>query len=97
MLGAGHIRYYLHKWKNLNRFLNQEWESYNAMLESFWHHRTRKGGGKNDKRQSKIKPIDHWILRLMLWHTCVTQKYFRDLENNNSWSDDELYDSNGSF
>jgi len=47
MLGAGHIRYFLMKWKNLNRFQNQGWEAYNAMIAAFWHHRTRKGGGKN--------------------------------------------------
>ena len=27
MLGAGHIRYYLVKWENLNRFQNQGWEA----------------------------------------------------------------------
>jgi hypothetical protein len=64
MLGAGHIRYYLRKWGNLHRFQNQGWEAYNAMITSFWHHRTRKGGGKLNR--SKIVPIAQWILRLML-------------------------------
>jgi hypothetical protein len=48
MLGAGHIRYYLVKWKNLNRFQNQGWEAYNAMITAFWHHRTKKEGGRID-------------------------------------------------
>ncbi len=46
MLGAGHIRYYLKKWRNLNRFFNQGWEAYNQMVAAFWHHRTTKGGSK---------------------------------------------------
>jgi hypothetical protein len=46
MLGAGHVRYFLSKWKNFNRLQNQGWEAYNAMIAAFWHHRTRKGGGK---------------------------------------------------
>lgn len=89
MIGAGHLRYYLKKWKNLNRFSNQGWESYNAMLASFWHHRTMKGGGKNVAQQSKIQPIAHWILRVMLWRTGTAQQFFNDWEKNNSFSDDD--------
>lgn len=32
MLGAGHLRYYLQKWGNLNRFQNRGWEAYKAMI-----------------------------------------------------------------
>lgn len=84
LLGAGHIRYYLNKWGNLHRFQNQGWEAYNAMITSFWHHRTRKGGGKVNR--SKILPIAQWILRLMLWRTGVAAKYFTSLEQ----SDDDV-------
>jgi len=37
MLGAGHVRYYLQKWGNLNRFSNQGWEAYNSLVTSYWH------------------------------------------------------------
>jgi hypothetical protein len=67
MLGAGHLRYYLHKWGNLNRFQNQGWEAYNAMFTAFWHHRTQKCGGKHEVSRSKILPIARWILRLIMW------------------------------
>jgi hypothetical protein len=67
MIGAGHLCYYLNKWKNLSRFSNQGWESYNAKLAAFWHHQTRKNGGKNATQQSKIKPIANWILRVIHW------------------------------
>lgn len=80
MLGAGHIRYYLRKWKNLHRFQNQGWEAYNAMIASFWHHRTQKGGGRRHQLRSKIIPVARWIMRLILWRTGEAQRYFRSLE-----------------
>ncbi len=98
MLGAGHIRYFLMKWKNLNRFQNQGWEAYNAMIAAFWHHRTRKGGGKNITQRSKILPIARWLLRLMLWRTGEAQRFFRSMEedDNNSDSHDDSDSDNES-
>jgi len=84
MLGAGHVRYFLKKWKNLNRFQNQGWEAYNGMIAAFWHHRTRKGGGKHATQRSKILPIARWILRVMLWRTGEAQRFFRSLELDDS-------------
>lgn len=90
MLGAGHIRYYLQKWRNLSRFQNQGWEAYNAMITSFWHHRTKRGGGgKNEVDRSKIKPIARWILRLMLWRTGAAKQFFENLEAEHLAEDDE--------
>ncbi len=82
MFGAGHIRYYLQTWRNLNHFQNQGWEAYNAMIASFWHHRTKRGGGgKNAVDRSKIKPIiARWIMRLMLWRTGAAREFFQSLE-----------------
>jgi hypothetical protein len=78
MVGAGHIRYYLRKWRNLNRFQNQGWEAYNQQVAAFWHHRTTKGGDKVTR--SKIKPIARWLLRLMMWKTGEGDRFFRDME-----------------
>lgn len=80
MLGAGHLRYYLKKWRNLNRFSNQGWEAYNQMVASFWHHRTTKGGSKVDR--SKIRPIARWLLRLMMWKTGEGDRFFQERERN---------------
>jgi hypothetical protein len=98
MLGAGNIRYFLMKWKNLNRFQNQGWEAYNVMIAAFWHHRTRKGGGKNITQRSKILPIARWLLRLMLWRTGEAQRFFRSMEedDNNSDSHDDSDSDNES-
>lgn len=98
MLGAGHIRYYLKRWRNLNRFQNQGWEAYNAMIASFWHHRTKRGGGgKNEVDRSKIKPIARWILRLMLWKTGAAKEYFQNLERQNLHDGDNNSDDNSSI
>ena len=58
MIGAGHLRYYLTKWRNLNRFQNQGWEGYNQHVASYWHHRTQKVG----RGKGKILPIAFWLL-----------------------------------
>jgi hypothetical protein len=98
MLGAGHLRYYLSKCRNLNRFQNQGWESYNALITAFWHHRMTKGGGKKESDRSKILPFTRWILRLMLWRTGVAQEFFKRQELNadveNAFNDN--YDSDSS-
>jgi hypothetical protein len=94
MLGAGHIRYYLQKWRNLNRYSNQGWENYNKLVAAFWHHRTTRGGYKNILDRSKIRPIARWILRLMLWRTGVAQRYFTELEAQcDNPNEEEEYDS----
>ena len=96
MLGAGYIRYFLRKWKNLNRFQNQGWEAYNGMIAAFWHHRTRKGGGKYISQRSQILPIARWILRVMLWRTGEAQRYFRSLDEELDLSDGDSYSSSDS-
>ena len=88
MLGAGHIRYFLKKWRNLNRFSNQGWEAYNALVANYWHHRTQKGGGKGEK--SKILAIAQWLLRVMMWRTGEGDRYFNELRNGN-----DNHDSSG--
>jgi hypothetical protein len=83
MIGAGHIRYYLKKWRNLHRYQNQGWEAYNQQVAAFWHHRTTKGGtkhGENTINRSKILPIARWLLRLMMWKTGEGDRFFQSLE-----------------
>jgi hypothetical protein len=77
MIGAGHLRCFLCKWCNLNRLSNQGWESYNVLVAAYWHHRTNRGGSKDDR--SKIRSIAHWMLRMMMWHT--GEGFFSNLSN----------------
>jgi hypothetical protein len=65
----------------LNRFSNQGWEAYNALVANYWHHRTQKGGGKGEK--SKILAIAQWLLRVMMWRTGEGDRYFNALRNGN--------------
>ena len=91
MLGAGHIRYFLKKWRNLHRFSNQGWEAYNALVANYWHHRTQKGGGKGEK--SKILEIAMWLLRVMMWRTGEGDRFFNNIRHNNENDDNSDYDS----
>jgi hypothetical protein len=91
MLGAGHIRYFLQKWRNLHRFSNQGWEAYNALVANYWHHRTQKGGGRGEK--SKIKAIAMWLLRVMMWRTGEGDNFFKNIRHNNENDDISDYSS----
>lgn len=93
MLGAGHIRYYLKKWRNLNRFQNQGWESYNQSVAAFWHHRTTKGGGRYGR--SQILPIARWLLRLMMWKTGEGDQFFQQLERDRNHRDEIAEENDG--
>ena len=87
MIGAGHIRYFLKKWRNLHRFSNQGWEAYNALVANYWHNRTQKGGGRGDK--SKILAIAQWLLRVMMWRTGEGDRFFKDIKYGNYDSSDD--------
>ena len=93
LLGAGHIRYFFLKWRNLHRFSNQGWEAYNALVANYWHHRTQKGGGKGEK--SKILAIAQWLLRAMMWRTGEGDRYFKELINSDENDNDKSSDNSG--
>ncbi len=88
ILGGGHLRYYLKKWRNLHRFQNQGWEAYNQQVQAFWHHRTQRGGRCD---RSKIRPIARWILRMMLWKTGEGQRFFEQRERDRNERCDDTY------
>ena len=94
LLGAGHIRYFLKKWRNLHRFSNQGLEAYNALVANYWHHRTQKGGGKGGDR-SKILAIAQWLLRVMMWRTGEGDHYFKVLKNSDENDNDDSSDEDG--
>jgi len=102
LLGAGHIRYFLKKWRNLHRFSNQGWEAYNALLANYWHHRTQKGGGRGVEK-SKILAIAQWLMRVMMWRTAEGDHFFKVLRKSNEneecseCSDDDDDDDDCSF
>lgn len=79
MVGAGHLTYYLRKYRNLYRYSQQGWESLNAMIKQMFFRRTQRGGngGKKDEINSKTKPLGRWIQRRLVFMTGNYKKYFR--------------------
>ena len=58
LLGAGHITYYLFKYRNLARFQQQGWEALNKLVILFYHHNTNRGGSKGN-RNGNMEKGDH--------------------------------------
>jgi hypothetical protein len=65
MLHTGHIAYYLLKFKNLYRLLQQGWENINSVMKRSFHRGTQRGGGR--KKSAKIRPVFFRVLRASLW------------------------------
>jgi hypothetical protein len=57
MIGASHLTYYLRQWRNLYRFLQQGWESLNALFKTFYFQRTptnTKGRTPRKEKQEEL-------------------------------------------
>ena len=70
MIGSGHLKYYLMKWRNLYRYSQQGWESMNSLIKTYYFRRTQRGGFAGDKENrctSKVVPIAKWIQRCLIW------------------------------
>ena len=68
MIGAGHLSYYLRKWRNLYRYSQQGWEALNSQIKTVYFRRTQRGGHKgNGEFNSKVEPIAKWVQRTLFW------------------------------
>ena len=70
MIGSGHLKYYLIKWRNLYRYSQQGWESMNSLIKSFYLKRNERRGfaGDNENRYTpKVVPFAKWIQRCLVW------------------------------
>ena len=84
LLGAGHVSYYLNKYRNLYRYSNQSWERLNKRVKRFYLHRTQRGGhgtfAGNDVCETYIcqhtKPIARWLQRVIMWNTGLGEEFF---------------------
>lgn len=65
LVGAGHLSYYIRKWRNLYRYSQQGWEGLNSTIKWYYFKRTQRGGygGKHGEKNSKMKPIARWLQR----------------------------------
>jgi hypothetical protein len=69
VIAAGHLTYYLRRWRNLYRYSQQGWEGMNSVVKTVLHKRTQKGGhgGKSGEKNSKVEPIARWMLRRLFF------------------------------
>jgi hypothetical protein len=70
MVGSGHFAEYLYKWRNLYPYSQQGWEAMNAMIKTFFYHRTNHGGSAGNKgtsQKSRLVPITRWLQRCLIF------------------------------
>ena len=69
MIGAGHLSYYLKRWKNLYRYSQQGWEALNKYIKLYFFNRTQMGGygGKKNEQNSHIDPIARWLQQQLIF------------------------------
>jgi hypothetical protein len=69
IVGSGHLSFYLREWKNLYKYSQQGWESYNSLIKSVYFRRTQRGGngGKKDEPTSRVAPIARWLQRKLFF------------------------------
>jgi len=82
MLGAGHLLYYLKRYRNLYRYSQQGWEAVNKKIKLFFFNDTQHGGyvkvkkGQEQLPRNYIKPIARGLLRDVMWKTMLGYKFF---------------------
>ena len=80
MVGAGHLSYYLRKWRNLYRYSQQGWEALNSQIKTVYFRRTQRGGHKGNGEcfNSKVEPIAKWVQRCLFWKAGMGQMFEED-------------------
>ena len=79
MIGAGHLSYYLQKWRNLYRYSQQGWEALNSQIKTIYFRRTQCGGNKGDGEfNSKVEPIGKWLQRSLFYKMGLDREMFKD-------------------
>jgi hypothetical protein len=82
MLSSAHIAEYMFKWKNMYRFSQQGWESFNHVFSTFYFRRTNHGGIRHGgAAKSKLLGIGCWLQRRMLWMVGVGTELFSSNDN----------------
>jgi len=68
MLSSGHIAEFMFKWRNLYRFSQQGWETFNHVFSTFYFRRINHGGKRYVQSvKSKLLPIARWLQCCLLW------------------------------
>jgi len=83
MLGAGHIYYFLKKYKCLYLYSQQGWEALNGKIQTFIHQSSQQGGHHSGTRageKSYIYSVVRFPIRDLLWKTYEADLFFLNLE-----------------
>ena len=85
LIGAGHITYYLRKYRSLYRFSQQGWEALNKLIKNYYHHKTNHGGCQGTKngpmvRGLHMEPVANLISRRHCWLLRHGQDFFYNVE-----------------
>ena len=94
MLSSSHVMRYMQEWRCLNCFSQQGWKALNALIKSYFFHRTNQGGlSKNAKTKSKLLGIARWLqsIRRIMWYSRKGDALFSG-ENDDDDDDDSSYD-----
>jgi hypothetical protein len=81
MLGAGHLVYFISKYRNLYKFSQQGWEAMNQKLKYFYFHNTNHGGcgGRQPGALAgdHVLPLMRLMQRSIMWDLGLGDAFFR--------------------
>ena len=81
MIGAGHLTYFLTKYRNLYKYSQQGWEAYNQKLKYFYFHNTNHGGCGGNKPGAvsgdHVMPLMKMVQRSVMWTLGFGDTFFR--------------------
>jgi len=82
LLGAGHILYFLQKYKCLYIYSQQGWESMNSICTGYILQNSSRGGKGSGENGSKsyIYPLIRYLVRDLLWKTGEADRFFIEHE-----------------
>jgi hypothetical protein len=93
-LGVGHVPYFMRKWQNFYRYINQGWEYFNYHYGYTYCHRMQHGGGSTgttDESGSNMKSIGVWFLRILYWLTKGVGTYLSVIDYKSKLSNTTLF------
>ena len=97
VIGAGHLVFYLKKYKNLARFQQQGWEALNGLLKHFFLNNTNHGGseGRNKEKVRDCgkpgKALARLCMRRNMWFFGIGRNFFNGIAVDGSEIDPEDY------
>jgi hypothetical protein len=81
MVGAGHLTYFLCRYRNLYKFSQQGWEALNQKLKYFYFHNTNHGGCGGNKAGAlsgdHVLPLMRLLQRSIMWDLGHGELFFR--------------------